>query len=140
MDDQKTQTDQQEGPLIETMKDGSGIKQEEAADDGMLHASIKAPEKTLFEGPVESMTSKNKNGTFDILPYHENFISIIEDKVTIREKGKPPQEIKVGNAILKVSKNQANIFIGMEALVPSSEAIRPIDEKTGNPLPQPSAK
>lgn len=120
MDDQKTQTDKQQGPLIETMHEGSGQKNAEEKDDGLLHVTIIAPEKTLFEGAVESMTSKNTKGTFDILPYHENFISLIIDKVTVREKGKPPQDIQVGNAILKISKNRAEIYVGLEGTINSA--------------------
>lgn len=132
--DEKTQTDQQSGPMIATMKDGAGQTQAEVKDDGMLHLSVIAPEKTIFEGPIESMTSKNKNGPFDILPYHENFISLIEDKITIREKGKSPQDIPVGNAILKISKNQVEVYLGLEAV---AEEATPA--KTTSPAsPQPT--
>ncbi|MDE2024993.1 MAG: hypothetical protein KGJ07_00690 [Patescibacteria group bacterium] len=143
MDDQKTQTEKQQGPLIETMKDGSGQKQSEATDDGMLHVTIVAPEKTLFDGPVESMTSNNTKGTFDILPYHENFISLIIDKVTVREKNKPPQEIQVGNAILKISKNQAEIFVGLEEAL-SADGTPTVNTATatspGQPQPEAASK
>jgi len=126
MDDNKTQADKQAEPMIATMHDGSNATKTQAAEDGLLHVIVRAPEKVVFEGPVESMTSKNKRGKFDLLPYHENFISLIEDKLTIREKGKPPQEISVGNAILKISKNQVEVYIGMEAIVTGTpKAVQP---------------
>lgn len=130
--DDKTQTDKQEGPLIETMHDGSGKAQATAANDGLLHLVIIAPEKNLFEGVIESMTSKNTKGTFDILPYHENFISLIIDKVTVREKNKPPQDIPVGNAILKISNNKAEIYVGLEG---PTEATPEQDKQSTAPSP-----
>lgn len=135
MDDQKTQTDQQQGPLIETTHDGAKVQ--EQADDGLLHLSIRAPEKTVFEGVIESMTSKNVKGTFDILPYHENFISLIIDKVTIREKDKPPKDIAVGNAILKISKNRVEIYIGMEATLGEEGSKAAVPPTTASPDQQP---
>ena len=131
MDDNKTQSDKQSGPMIATIHDGGNKTQGETTDDGLLHAIIRGPEKTFFDGTMESMTSKNKRGTFDILPYHENFISLIEDKVTVREKGKPPQDIAVGNnAILKVSKNQVDIYIGIDSVIQSPpKPTQPVEAK-----------
>jgi F-type H+-transporting ATPase subunit epsilon len=85
-------------------------------DVKLMYLRIKAPEKNLFEGIVESITSHNAKGSFDILPYHENFISLIDGKLIYREPGKPGETIDVGQGILEFSHNQAQIYIGMEAL------------------------
>jgi F0F1-type ATP synthase epsilon subunit len=62
---------------------------------------------------VFAVTSINSKGLFDILPEHENFISIIKDKVIVHRKGQPNQEIKLGTGVLEVNNNVVNIFLGM---------------------------
>jgi F0F1-type ATP synthase epsilon subunit len=43
-----------------------------------LQVKIKSPEKILWEGEALSVSSKNIDGPFDILPMHANFISLVE--------------------------------------------------------------
>ncbi|MCL5970225.1 MAG: hypothetical protein M1450_01850 [Patescibacteria group bacterium] len=59
---------------------------------------------------VKALSSLNETGPFDVLPMHENFISIIKDTITIHKKnGK--NEIKISNGIIRVHENQINIFL-----------------------------
>ena len=67
----------------------------------------------LFEGEVESLSSVNDTGKFDVLRGHANFISLIRDYLVIREKGGRTKEIKIGSGILKVLDNEANIYLGI---------------------------
>ena len=46
-----------------------------------FHVRINSPEKLIWEGEAEWVSSENTSGKFDILPMHSNFISIIENKV-----------------------------------------------------------
>jgi F0F1-type ATP synthase epsilon subunit len=50
-----------------------------------LHVRINSPEKIIWEGDAEWVSSENSQGPFDILPMHANFVSIIE-KHDIRVK------------------------------------------------------
>lgn len=45
-----------------------------------LHVRINSPQELLWEGEAEWVSSENSQGPFDILPFHANFISIIENK------------------------------------------------------------
>lgn len=57
----------------------------------LLHVRINTPEKLLWEGEARSVSSKNADGPFDILPMHANFITIVEnEKILVRT----PTEIK----------------------------------------------
>ena len=47
----------------------------------MPYLIVKDRDKTDFEGEVESVSSYNKKGLFDILIDHAQFISIIEKKI-----------------------------------------------------------
>lgn len=44
-----------------------------------LHFRIVSPKKVLFENDAESVSSRNSVGSFDILPGHANFMTIIEN-------------------------------------------------------------
>ena len=84
-----------------------------------LHVLVIHPERIIFEGKAKAVTGKNDNGTFDILPLHSNFVSLIKEKVIIRTMDDLVQEIPIEQAILKVLRNQVYIFIGIsEDLAP----------------------
>lgn len=76
---------------------------------------IRDPLSTVFKGIVDSVTTTNSKGVFDILGVHENFITIIKDKVIYRnEEGE--KEVALTTGILKVEENRVQIFIGTEKL------------------------
>lgn len=67
----------------------------------------------LFQGEIDSVSSVNDTGKFDILPGHAHFISLIRNYLIIREKGGRTRELKIGSGILKVINNQASIYLGI---------------------------
>jgi F0F1-type ATP synthase epsilon subunit len=77
-----------------------------------LHVNIKNKENVLYEGEVTAVTSFNDLGLFDVLPMHENFISLIKNKV-ILHKNKAQKEFRVDSGVLKVRDNKVNIYIGL---------------------------
>lgn len=80
-----------------------------------LEIFIRDPNRLLFEGLAQSVTSTNTKGVFDILPIHENFICIIKEKVTVRTKD-GPKDYPLQKGILKVEENVVHIFLGAESL------------------------
>ncbi|KKQ74993.1 MAG: hypothetical protein US96_C0019G0007 [Candidatus Woesebacteria bacterium GW2011_GWB1_38_5b] len=76
-----------------------------------LHVNIKAKDRIIYEGDVTAVTSFNDIGLFDILPLHENFISIVKNKV-ILHKNDAQREFKIEAGVLKVRDNKVNIYIG----------------------------
>lgn len=76
---------------------------------------IRDPLGLIFKGIVDSVTTTNSRGVFDLLGVHENFITIIKDKVIYRnEEGE--KEVPVTTGILKVEENIVHVFIGAEKL------------------------
>lgn len=76
---------------------------------------IRDPLSLIFKGIVDSVTTTNSKGVFDLLGAHENFITIIKDKVIYRnEEGE--KEVPVTTGILKVEENIVHVFIGAEKL------------------------
>ena len=82
-----------------------------------LTVTVKSPGQKIFDGTAEAVTSKNERGTFDILPYHANFISLIKEKITIHQKDKKPLQISVESGIVQVYENTVKILVGVESTV-----------------------
>ena len=80
-------------------------------------------EGVIFEGHVESITSYNEKGKFDVLGQHANFISLISKGLMIRTKDKRVNEIKFDNALLRVRKNVVEVYIGVEGMSPAEISI-----------------
>jgi len=81
-----------------------------------IFVSIKKPDQTLFEDWADAVTAYNKRGVFDILPYHENFISLIHTSLVIHLDKKQPINIPIETGIMKVFENTINILIGIKTL------------------------
>ena len=83
---------------------------------------VKSREGILYQGEVESMTSFNEKGEFDILSRHANFISLIRKKLIIRDAQGQQIEIPVHNALLRVKGNSVEVYLGIEGLRSKTES------------------
>jgi F0F1-type ATP synthase epsilon subunit len=81
----------------------------------ILNVRILSPRQLIFEGQALSVSSKNSVGDFDILPYHANFISLIENNVIrIRRIDRQITTFAVPFAILYQSNNNVNIYTDIQ--------------------------
>lgn len=64
-----------------------------------------------FGGYVKSLSSKNSEGNFDILPLHENFVSMILGPVVIIDEAGNRRELAVEKALVEASNNLVKIFV-----------------------------
>lgn len=83
-------------------------------NDELLKLYIRNRDEVIYSGEVSSITSVNDKGRFDVLPQHANFISLIRDYVIIRETDGKKREIKLDNAIIRVEKDEVEIFLGIK--------------------------
>ena len=74
---------------------------------------VRTKEGITFKDKVKAVTSYNEKGPFDVLPEHENFISLINQHLVIHTMDGKENEIKVDNAIIKVYQNEVHIFLGL---------------------------
>lgn len=81
-----------------------------------LMLTIKTPEEVLFEGEVDAITSGNEKGTFDVLPFHENFITIINQTLTVHEKSKNKRDFPIQTGVIRVKENKVQIYLGLDAV------------------------
>ena len=79
----------------------------------LLNVIIHNKQGILYDQQIEAVTSKNDKGIFDILPRHENFISVIKENIILHRKINESQEMKIENGIMRVYKNNVNIYIGI---------------------------
>ena len=82
----------------------------------LILLKIQTKQGVSFNDRVRAITSFNEKGIFDILPQHENFISVIKDKIIIHTTDGKDKEMKIDNGVLKVHENEANIFLGLTSI------------------------
>ncbi len=76
-----------------------------------LHVRIISPKELLLDIDANSVSSKNSQGSFDVLPQHANFITMLENApITIRVQGQKPQVVNYPLAIMLVTDNKVNIY------------------------------
>lgn len=79
----------------------------------LLDVIVMSSTKTFFLGKARSVSSRNKVGPFDVLPMHENFISMLYDKVTLVDSSGQKQVIPCDHGLLEVSENRVRVFLGI---------------------------
>jgi F0F1-type ATP synthase epsilon subunit len=77
-----------------------------------IHVNIKDREKIYFDGEVNAVTTYNEFGIFDILPLHENFISLVKNKVILHDDINQ-RVIKFDSGLLKANADKVNIYLGI---------------------------
>ncbi len=90
--------------------------------DNLFHLRVIAREGILFEDDVTSISSYNEKGLFDVLAQHANFISLLQKSMQIIDLQGQKKEITFPNALMKVSQNHVNVYLGIEWLVSSGSA------------------
>lgn len=94
-----------------------------------IMVQVRDAENIIYEGETDRITSFNEVGRFDVFPMHANFISIIRQELVIYKQNQKMKEVKIEQAILKVKKDIASIFIGIETLIVDEEkAVDKIDK------------
>lgn len=86
------------------------------AEKTSIKVKILNTEEVVFEGEVERISSYNEVGRFDVFPMHANFISIIQEGLTLYKDKQLIKEIKLEKAVMKVKRDIVSIFLGIESL------------------------
>ncbi len=78
-----------------------------------LQVQVITSSKLIYNGAAFAVSSINKIGPFDILPEHENFITLLKDKVVIHGLDGKDTEIPCQNGLLEVSEDRVRVFLGI---------------------------
>ena len=80
-----------------------------------IHVVVRNRFSIIFDKDVKSITSKNDTGTFDVLPEHSNFISLISSPLILRTLDGKKQEITFKNGLIKVKDNSIHCYVDLLA-------------------------
>ena len=76
-----------------------------------LHVRIISPQQLILDTEANSVSSKNPQGNFDILPQHANFITLIDNSpIVVRVTGRKPLVFKFPLAIILTRENKVDIY------------------------------
>ena len=76
-----------------------------------LSVRITRATELVWEGDALSVTSKNVDGPFDILPYHANFVTLIRSEpITVQMTDKSKQVFSFKYAVMYVQDNAIKIY------------------------------
>ncbi len=79
----------------------------------LLKVTIKNKDNETVEEEIQAVSSFNERGPFDILPLHENFISVVKDKIILHKKDGAVKEIVIERGVLKINENSVSIYLGI---------------------------
>ena len=80
----------------------------------LYYAAIFSPnyKKELdFRGYIQSLSSNNSEGAFDVLPLHENFVTILYGDLVIVDDAGQSRSFQVDRAVLEASNNIVKVFV-----------------------------
>ena len=80
------------------------------SESATLQLHMRNSQKVIYNGEINSLTSYNQKGIFDILPSHSNFISMIKDKIIFTPSGGQKVTYPITTAIMRVTSNKVSIF------------------------------
>jgi len=76
-----------------------------------LNVRITRATELLWEGEALSVTSKNVDGPFDVLPYHANFVTLIRgEAITIKLPNNEDKRYEFKYAVLYTQNNEVKIY------------------------------
>ncbi len=78
-----------------------------------LSVKILDLENVLYEGMAKSVSSINDKGSFDVLPLHSNFITLIEKRVIVEKDTKNKLSFDITSGVLICKQNQVRIYLGL---------------------------
>lgn len=79
----------------------------------LLQVTLRSKEKMLYEGVANSVSSENEEGTFDVLPQHANFISLIHNYIIIDRGLSTEQTFQMEKGVLYVVSNKIDVYVGI---------------------------
>lgn len=86
-----------------------------------LHIRILSPQQLILDTEANSVSSKNLQGPFDILPQHANFLTVIENQpIVVRVPKQKPLTFKFPLAIIYATNNQVNVYTYIQPQIEKS--------------------
>lgn len=78
-----------------------------------LNVIARAPFEVYYEGLAEAVTATNRVGTFDILPGHADFFSVLNPGEVVIETSSEPIVFNISNGIATARNNEVYLFVNI---------------------------
>ena len=86
----------------------------ESTENLFLSVHIASAEGTIWEGTAHSVSSANRDGPFDILPQHAQFITLVSNApLTVRPISSAPETFTFRSAVMHVHGNTVAVYVGI---------------------------
>ncbi len=79
----------------------------------VLFVRILALGEVIWEGEANSLSAENMEGSFDILPQHANFISILTDAPIVVRTDDEEKSFSFKRALLYANKKKIKVYVGV---------------------------
>jgi len=76
-----------------------------------MEVKIHTPFKVYFDDLAESVTAVNDTGTFDILPKHHNFMTLLNKGYVIVRHDNKEEKIAIVRGIMHVKADKVIVFL-----------------------------
>ena len=81
-----------------------------ARTERKLSVSINSPEEVIWQGIADSVSSTNTQGSFDVLPEHAHFITIVDNEAIVIRNGSEELRFNFYYSVLHAENNNVHIF------------------------------
>lgn len=75
-----------------------------------LEVKVVSPFEIIYEGKARSLSARNAVGTFDVLPGHVNFMTLLEAGDVVVLTNVDERRYALDHGILKVNRNKVVVF------------------------------
>jgi F0F1-type ATP synthase epsilon subunit len=82
-------------------------------DNQHLFLTVRSRTKVEYQGIVNTVSSYNDKGPFDVLNSHANFITLINNSLIIDQNLSSRKYIKIDKGVLSVSNNIIEVYAGI---------------------------
>lgn len=80
------------------------------SENGM-HVKVHAPYKVYYDDQADSISAQNATGSFDILPKHHNFMTLLSQCEIIVRRGNAAEKIPIQRGVMHVKKDEVIVFL-----------------------------
>lgn len=95
-------------------------------DNQLLRVLVKNRKEILVQEDALAITSYNELGIFDILPKHENFISLITKAIVIHKTDGSKVPMVISKGLMKVFENNVSIFLDISIETADNKELKPL--------------
>ena len=77
----------------------------------VMAVKVYAPFKIYYEGDAISLTALNETGTFDILPHHHNFLTMLLPCDLVIHTPYDTQTVRISRALMHVKADKVTVYL-----------------------------